>query len=80
MTHPTFLAQNEATEVFFGVTKLFQSKDQNLRRMVYLIIKEICPAADEVRCVRAVRQAPLITRENPLPPRRAAHAAAARDR
>eukprot|EP00982_Pelagococcus_subviridis_P000311 2435-Pelagococcus_subviridis.AAC.5 len=40
--------QTEATEVFFAVTKLFQSKDTNLRRMVYLIIKEICPTADEV--------------------------------
>ena len=34
--------------MFFSVTKLFQSKDSNLRRMVYLIIKEICPTADEV--------------------------------
>mmetsp|Transcript_24638 Transcript_24638/g.60544 ORF Transcript_24638/g.60544 Transcript_24638/m.60544 type:complete len:733 (+) Transcript_24638:239-2437(+) len=40
--------KTEATEVFFSVTKLFQSKDSNLRRMVYLIIKEICPSADEV--------------------------------
>lgn len=38
----------EITEVFFSVTKLFQSKDSNLRRMVYLIIKEICPSTDEV--------------------------------
>ncbi|KAL3701141.1 hypothetical protein R1sor_019163 [Riccia sorocarpa] len=38
----------EATEVFFAVTKLFQSKDIGLRRMVYLIIKEISPSADEV--------------------------------
>ncbi|GAA0144196.1 vesicle coat protein [Lithospermum erythrorhizon] len=38
----------EATEVFFSVTKLFQSKDIGLRRMVYLIIKEISPSADEV--------------------------------
>lgn len=42
------MLQTEATEVFFSVTKLFQSKDSNLRRMVYLIIKEICPSADEV--------------------------------
>ena len=40
--------RTEITEVFFSVTKLFQSKDSNLRRMVYLIIKEICPSADEV--------------------------------
>jgi coatomer protein complex subunit gamma len=40
--------KTEATEVFFSVTKLFQSKDSNLRRMVYLIIKEVCPSSDEV--------------------------------
>lgn len=38
----------EATEVFFSVTKLFQSKDNGLRRMVYLMIKELSPSADEV--------------------------------
>lgn len=40
----------ETTEVFFGVTKLFQSKDANLRRMMYLFIKEVAEAtaADEV--------------------------------
>ncbi|KAI7750418.1 hypothetical protein M8C21_033742, partial [Ambrosia artemisiifolia] len=38
----------EATEVFFSVTKLFQSKDIGLRRMVYLIIKELSPSSDEV--------------------------------
>lgn len=32
---------SEITEVFFGVTKLFQSPDVNLRRMMYLFIKEI---------------------------------------
>eukprot|EP00741_Cyanophora_paradoxa_P012774 tig00020629_g12339.t1 len=42
------LNRNEATEVFFGVTKLFQSKDVNLRRMVYLVIKELCPSREEV--------------------------------
>ncbi|KAG5047898.1 hypothetical protein JHK85_009001 [Glycine max] len=41
-------SQVEATEVFFAVTKLFQSKDTGLRRMVYLMIKEISPSADEV--------------------------------
>ncbi|OAY29680.1 coatomer subunit gamma isoform X2 [Manihot esculenta] len=38
----------EATEVFFAVTKLFQSRDVGLRRMVYLMIKELSPSADEV--------------------------------
>ncbi|KAH9616187.1 hypothetical protein KSS87_001916 [Heliosperma pusillum] len=40
--------KTEATEVFFAVTKLFQSKDSGLRRMVYLIIKELSPSSDEV--------------------------------
>lgn len=40
--------KKEASEVFFAVTKLFQNKDINLRRMVYLCIKDICPSADEV--------------------------------
>ncbi|KAL7206687.1 hypothetical protein ACSBR2_019409 [Camellia fascicularis] len=45
---PRRCSQVEATEVFFSVTKLFQSKDLGLRRMVYLIIKELSPSADEV--------------------------------
>lgn len=35
------LSGNEATEVFFGVTKLFMSDDASLRRMVYLFIKDV---------------------------------------
>lgn len=42
------LTKKEATDVFFSVTKLYQSKDANLRRMVYLVIKEVCPSSDEV--------------------------------
>ena len=34
--------------MFFSVTKLFQHKDVHLRRMVYLVIKEIIPSSDEV--------------------------------
>ena len=36
-----FLSGTEATEVFFGVTKLFMSDDASLRRMVYLFIKDV---------------------------------------
>jgi len=43
------LLQVEATEVFFAVTKLFQSSDAGLRRLVYLMIKELSPSSDEVR-------------------------------
>ncbi|KAG8228024.1 hypothetical protein J437_LFUL003659, partial [Ladona fulva] len=42
------LGSTEATEAFFAVTKLFQSKDVILRRMVYLGIKELSPIADDV--------------------------------
>lgn len=45
---PALLPQAEASEVFFSVTKLFQHKDVHLRRMVYLVIKEIIPSSDEV--------------------------------
>ncbi|XP_071442422.1 coatomer subunit gamma [Hetaerina americana] len=38
----------EATGAFFSVTKLFQSKDVILRRMVYLGIKELSSIADDV--------------------------------
>ena len=34
-------SSTETTEVFFGVTKLFVSEDVNLRRMMYLFIKEV---------------------------------------
>ena len=36
----------DALEVFFGVTKLFQSPDGNLRRMVYLFLKEVAASTD----------------------------------
>jgi hypothetical protein len=45
---PNLFLQKEASEVFFAATKLFQNQDMNLRRMVYLCIKDICPSADEV--------------------------------
>jgi hypothetical protein len=43
------LGQAESTEVFFGVTKLFQSPDGNLRRMVYLFLKEVRKGEGERR-------------------------------
>jgi len=41
-----YLNSAEATEVFFGVTKLFMSDDASLRRMVYLFIKEVAETCD----------------------------------
>ena len=40
--------KKESSEVFFSVTKLFQARDPALRRMVYLVIKDVCPGPDEV--------------------------------
>lgn len=42
------LLQREATDTFFAMTKLFQSKDVVMRRMVYLGIKELSTMSDDV--------------------------------
>ncbi|KZV84297.1 Coatomer, gamma subunit [Exidia glandulosa HHB12029] len=42
-----FQAQ-EATPLFFGITKLFSHKDAALRQMVYLAIKELSTVAEDV--------------------------------
>eukprot|EP01102_Stenamoeba_stenopodia_P007090 TRINITY_DN1980_c3_g1_i1.p1 TRINITY_DN1980_c3_g1~~TRINITY_DN1980_c3_g1_i1.p1 ORF type:complete len:879 (-),score=208.25 TRINITY_DN1980_c3_g1_i1:193-2829(-) len=39
---------NEATDLFFAVTKLFQSKDIILRRIVYQVLKELSVFAEDV--------------------------------
>jgi len=41
------LGKEEATTLFFGVTKLFQSQDPQLRRLVYLVIKELNKNQDD---------------------------------
>ncbi|XP_068235109.1 coatomer subunit gamma-2-like [Palaemon carinicauda] len=41
------LATKEATDAFFAMTKLFQSNDLVLRRLVYLGIKELCEVAED---------------------------------
>ncbi|CDH50687.1 coatomer subunit gamma [Lichtheimia corymbifera JMRC:FSU:9682] len=38
----------EATDLFFNVIKLFQSKDTSLRQMMYLVIKELSGVAEDV--------------------------------
>mmetsp|Transcript_7821 Transcript_7821/g.32908 ORF Transcript_7821/g.32908 Transcript_7821/m.32908 type:complete len:875 (-) Transcript_7821:45-2669(-) len=43
----TFTSQ-EATDVFFAVTMLFQSQDMVLRRMTYLMLKELVHLAKDV--------------------------------
>ncbi|KAE8549650.1 hypothetical protein EYB25_008173 [Talaromyces marneffei] len=39
---------DEATTLFFGISKLFQNKDPSLRQMVYLILKELSTTAQDV--------------------------------
>ncbi|EOD15252.1 COPG1, gamma subunit of the coatomer, partial [Emiliania huxleyi CCMP1516] len=43
----------ETTEIFFGVTKLLMHKDQQLRRLLYLVLKELKPSPEEVIIVCA---------------------------
>mmetsp|Transcript_26834 Transcript_26834/g.58346 ORF Transcript_26834/g.58346 Transcript_26834/m.58346 type:complete len:935 (+) Transcript_26834:218-3022(+) len=40
--------ESELTSVFFGVTKLFHTSSSRLRRMVYLVVKELEPSEQEV--------------------------------
>ncbi|OUC43142.1 putative trp operon repressor [Trichinella nativa] len=42
------LSRKEATDAFFSITKLWQSNDVVLRRLVYLTIKELASLADDV--------------------------------
>ncbi|ORY67699.1 coatomer subunit gamma-2 [Pseudomassariella vexata] len=39
---------NEATTLFFGISKLFQNKDASLRQMVHLVIKELASSAEDI--------------------------------
>ena len=39
---------NEATSLFVGISKLFQNKDPSLRQMLYLVLKELAPSAEDV--------------------------------
>ena len=43
----------ETTDIFFGVTKLLQNKDQQMRRLLYLMLKELKPSPEEVIIVCA---------------------------
>ena len=41
-------AATEATELFFNTTKLLQSQDVSLRRLVYIMVKELSTCAEHV--------------------------------
>jgi len=47
------LTSTEATDLFFAITKLFQSKDIPLRRLVFLTLKELTSIADSTIMVIA---------------------------
>ncbi|KAJ2079194.1 coatomer subunit gamma [Coemansia sp. RSA 988] len=42
------MSTSVATNLFFSITKLFQSKDMSLRQMVYLAIKELSTISEDV--------------------------------
>ena len=46
LSHGETFSGPDAEAVFFGVTKLFQSVDGNLRRMVYLFLKAVSESTD----------------------------------
>lgn len=46
--HGESLNRTEATDTFFAMTKLWQSKDPVLRRLVYLNIKCLASMADDI--------------------------------
>lgn len=46
-------SRQEATDLFFGATKLFQNRDPALRQIVYLAIKELAPFSDDIIMVTA---------------------------
>jgi len=39
---------NEATTLFFSISKLFQNKDPSLRQMMYLVLKELANSAEDI--------------------------------
>lgn len=58
------LGTTEATETFFAMTKLFQSRDVVLRRLVYLSIKDLSPLADDVIIVTSSLTKDMTGKEN----------------
>ncbi|EQB59067.1 hypothetical protein CGLO_00603 [Colletotrichum gloeosporioides Cg-14] len=46
--HGREVPQNEATTLFFGISKLFQNKDASLRQAVHLCVKELASSAEDI--------------------------------
>eukprot|EP00732_Lithocolla_globosa_P002034 Lithocolla_globosa_v1_NODE_1195_length_2795_cov_83.101095.p1 type:complete len:873 gc:universal NODE_1195_length_2795_cov_83.101095:2725-107(-) len=60
------IATTEATELFFAITKLFQNKDPSLRRLVYIMIKELADISEDVIIVTSSLQKDTIDRANSI--------------
>lgn len=58
----------ETTTVFFGVTKLFQSTNQNLRRMMYLFIKEVAETCNPDDVIIVTSSLTKVRTAQPFPP------------
>ncbi|CDW55059.1 coatomer subunit gamma [Trichuris trichiura] len=58
------LTRKEATDAFFLITKLWQSNDTILRRLVYLAVKELAPQADDVIIVTSSLTKDMTGKEN----------------
>lgn len=66
MMHGEPINKKEATDVFFGVTKLFQSKDVPLRRMVYVVLKELAKISDDVLIAIAILSKDMVSELEPF--------------
>ncbi|XP_049849051.1 coatomer subunit gamma-2-like isoform X1 [Schistocerca gregaria] len=64
--HGEPMTKKEATNVFFGVTKLFQCKDVSLRRLVYIVLKALADYSEDVIIAIAALSKDLVTESNVL--------------
>lgn len=55
----------EATTIFFAVTKAFQCKDPLLRKLTFLVVRELAPIADDVIIVISSLTQDITSRSEP---------------
>ena len=53
LNHGESFSEKETTDLFFGVTKLYQSNEIELRRLIYVFIKEMKVRRDEIFIVQS---------------------------
>ncbi|CAG9315276.1 unnamed protein product [Blepharisma stoltei] len=59
------LSQNESTEIFFRASKLYQSQHPHIRKMLYLLLKELSPKEGEVFMITSSLSRDVSTSDNP---------------